>query len=91
MQENTAIFMACGDHKFMAPSVHDSAVASQPCPSGHITSDKRLRYASPKLPSANSFIRKPYMKFRTLAVREKIHRMNKRKSVENKMYCEVKT
>jgi len=25
----------------------------------HITADKRLRYASPKLPSATSFIRKP--------------------------------
>ena len=36
----------------------NSAVASQPCPSGHITADKRLRYASPKLPSATSFIRK---------------------------------
>jgi len=36
--------------------VRNSAVASQPCPSGHITADKRLRYASPKLPSATSFI-----------------------------------
>jgi len=36
-----------------------SAVASQPCPSGHITADKRLRYASPKLSSATSFIRIP--------------------------------
>jgi hypothetical protein len=35
-----------------------SAVASQPCPSGHIAANKRLRYASPKLPSATSFIRK---------------------------------
>jgi hypothetical protein len=35
------------------------AVASPPCPSGHITADKRLRYALPKLPSATSFIRKP--------------------------------
>jgi len=26
----------------------NSAVAPQPCPSGHITTDKRLRYASPK-------------------------------------------
>jgi len=25
--------------------VRNSAVASQPCPSGHITADKRLRYA----------------------------------------------
>jgi len=33
-----------------------SAVASQPCPSGHIIADKRLRYALPKLPSATSFI-----------------------------------
>jgi len=38
--------------------VRNSAVASQPCPSGHITADKRLRYASPKLPSATSFIRR---------------------------------
>jgi len=38
--------------------VRNSAVASQPCPSGHITADKRLRYASPKLPLATSFIRK---------------------------------
>ena len=37
--------------------VWNSAVASQPCPSGHITADKRLRYAFPKLPSATSFIR----------------------------------
>jgi hypothetical protein len=37
--------------------VRNSAVASQPCPSGHITADKRLRYASPKLPLATSFIR----------------------------------
>jgi hypothetical protein len=35
-----------------------SAVASQPCPSGHITADKRLRFTSPKLPSATSFIRR---------------------------------
>lgn len=41
--------------------VRNSAGASQPCPSGHITVDKRLRcYASsPKLPSATSFIRIP--------------------------------
>jgi len=38
--------------------VGHSAVALQPCPSGHITADKRLRYALPKLPSATSFIRK---------------------------------
>jgi len=38
--------------------VRNSAVASQPCPSGHITADKRLRYATPKLPSTTSFIRK---------------------------------
>jgi len=31
-----------------------SAVALQPCPLGHITADKRLRYASPKLASATS-------------------------------------
>jgi len=39
---------------FFAPN---STVASQPCPSGHITADKRLRYAPPKLPPATSFIR----------------------------------
>ena len=38
--------------------VRNSAVASQPCPSGHITADKRLRYTTPKSPSATSFIRK---------------------------------
>jgi hypothetical protein len=38
--------------------VRNSAVASQPCLSGHITADKRLRFTSPKLPSATSFIRK---------------------------------
>jgi len=43
--------------------VHDSAVALQPCPSGHITADKRLRYASPKLPSATSFISNVLIKF----------------------------
>ncbi len=31
--------------------VWNSAAASQPCPSGHITAEKRLHYASPKLPS----------------------------------------
>jgi len=39
--------------------VRNSAVASQPCPSGHITADKMLRCALPKLPSVTSFIRKP--------------------------------
>jgi hypothetical protein len=38
--------------------VRNSAVASQPCPSGHITADKMLRYAMLKLPSATSLIRK---------------------------------
>jgi len=28
-----------------------------------ITADKRLRFTSPKLPSATSFIRKRYMKY----------------------------
>ena len=35
-----------------------SMVALQPYPSGHITADKRFRFAPPKLPSATSFIRK---------------------------------
>ena len=39
--------------------VRNFAVASQSCPLGHITADKRLRYTSPKLPSATSFIRHP--------------------------------
>ena len=34
----------------------NSMVALQPCPSGHITADKRFLCASPKLPSATSFI-----------------------------------
>ncbi len=42
--------------------VRNSAVASQPCPSGHITADKKLRYAMPKLPSATSLIRKTLSK-----------------------------
>jgi len=36
----------------------NSAVASQPCPSGHITADKREIKDFPKLPLATSFIRK---------------------------------
>jgi len=35
----------------------NSAVASQPCPSGHIIADKREIKDFPKLPSATSFIR----------------------------------
>jgi hypothetical protein len=31
--------------KIIYGGVRNSAVASQPCPSGHITADKRLRYA----------------------------------------------
>jgi len=48
------------EHKKLKDGVGHSAVASQPCPSDHITADKRLRcYApSPKLPSVTSFIRK---------------------------------
>jgi len=42
----------------MSPHVHDSAVASQPCPSGHITADKSKIKDFPKLPSTTSFIRK---------------------------------
>lgn len=38
--------------------VHDSAVALQPCPSGHLTHRYVARYAKSKLSSANSFIRK---------------------------------
>jgi len=36
----------------------NSAVASQPCPSDHITADKRKIKASPKLSSVTSLIRK---------------------------------
>ena len=39
--------------------VWNSAVAPQPCPSGHITVDKKEIRDFPKLPSATSFIRKP--------------------------------
>ncbi len=45
-------------HSNILAGVRNSTVALQPCPSGHITADKRLRYASAKLPSATSFIRK---------------------------------
>ena len=38
--------------------VRNSAVASQPCPSGHITADKSEIKDFPRLPSATSFIRK---------------------------------
>ncbi|PIU61851.1 MAG: hypothetical protein COS84_10820, partial [Armatimonadetes bacterium CG07_land_8_20_14_0_80_40_9] len=37
----------------------NSAVASQPCSSGHIIADKREIKDFPKLPSATSFIREP--------------------------------
>jgi|GEM_PF-1963911 len=50
LKNNRKGLISCG--------VRNSAVASQPCPSDHITADNRLRYASPKLPSATSFIRK---------------------------------
>ena len=36
----------------------NSAVASQPCPSGHITADKREIKDFPKFASQTSFIRK---------------------------------
>lgn len=39
--------------------VRNSVVASQPCPSGHITADKREIKDFLKLLSATSFIRKP--------------------------------
>lgn len=42
----------------------NSAVALQPCPLGHITADKRLRYALPKFPSATSFIRETLYEIR---------------------------
>jgi len=38
--------------------VRNSAVASQPCPSGHITADKREIIDFSKLPSATSHIHK---------------------------------
>jgi hypothetical protein len=38
----------------------NSEVASQPCPLGHITADKRQNFILPKLFSATSFIRKRY-------------------------------
>ena len=36
----------------------------------HITADKRLRYASPKLPLATSFIRKPLYEIARLQHKE---------------------
>jgi len=47
--------------------VRNSAVASQPRPSGHITADKRLwcDVPSPKLPSATSFIRRTLSEIRS--------------------------
>jgi hypothetical protein len=51
--------------------VRNSAVTSQPCLSGHITADKRLRYASPKLPSATFLSARCYMKLRTPLLRKK--------------------
>ncbi len=50
--------------------VRNSAIASQPCPLGHITADKRLCFASPKLPSATSFIRKPLYEIPNLALKK---------------------
>jgi len=44
--------------------VRNPAVASQPYPSGHITADKRLRCASPKLPSATFLSANCYIKWR---------------------------
>jgi hypothetical protein len=38
--------------------VRNSAVASQSCPSAHITADKRKIKDFPKLPLATSFVRK---------------------------------
>ena len=38
----------------ISDGVRNSAVASQPCPSGHITRALRLRFTSPKPPSAAS-------------------------------------
>ena len=43
----------------ISSGVQNSAIASQPCPLGHITEDKRLNFVLSKLPSATSFIRKP--------------------------------
>ena len=43
-----------------------------PCPSGHITADKRLRFTSPKLPSATSLIRKPLCERASQTIKELI-------------------
>ena len=48
---NTEIIVKLG-------GVRNSAVASQPCPSGHITADKGEIKDFPKLPSATSPIRR---------------------------------
>ena len=42
----------------MKQRASNSTVASQPCPSGHITADKRKIKNLPKLPSVTSFIRR---------------------------------
>jgi hypothetical protein len=49
--------MGCENPRFIALFVNDSAVTSQPYPSGHITADKRKIKDFPKLPSVISFIR----------------------------------
>ena len=52
--------------------VRYSMVALQPYPSGHITADKRLRCASPKLPSATSFIRKTLAEMPKILVKKEV-------------------
>jgi hypothetical protein len=51
LKNNRKGLISCG--------IRSSAVASQPCPSGHITADKREIKDFPKLPSATPFICKP--------------------------------
>jgi len=69
----TWIIMFAFDEKYFLifGRVRNSTVASPPCPSGHITADKRLRYASPKLPLATSFIRKTLYDIPPLAAKKR--------------------
>ena len=53
--------------------VWNSAVASQPCPSGHITADKREIKDFAKLPSVTPFIPQPLSEMLCL---RKAHRKN---------------
>ena len=44
----------CDDRNEHVVSGSELCGCFAPCPSGHITADKRLRFTTPKLPSATS-------------------------------------